>query len=240
MRQFHQGEDFPLMETMEVACAVFREQGFIKSNEGFWDPEKEVRIDDNRSVCLATLRKMHGTDVPEDIRTVEVTDVDRNHAQVVFKYFDQRLMMGKIGDNLSPYDKDLITPFEIKTVNSRRDLGRIASLPNSYEISKQRDRMKAIFNENKTKGSFVGAVKDRLKVEAQVLDVKFLPKQDSYIITGMTDEDQIVKFFLGKEPSDPAAALDGKRISFVGTVRSHEESDYSECKETVFNRVKIV
>jgi hypothetical protein len=148
-------------------------------------------------------------------------------------------MMGKIGDTLSPYESDLITPFEDKECDARRDLGRIASLPNSFVIAKKREKMQSIFDANRRVGSFVGSVKDRLKIEAEVMDVKFLPKQDSYIITAMTDAQQIVKFFIGKDPSDTASAIANRRITFVGTVRSHEVSTYSNCHETVFNRVKI-
>ncbi len=239
MRQPTYNESYDLKETLAVACAVFRHQGFIKSNEGYWDPILKIQVSGNRNAVLMTLRRAEGHDIGKDV-TFAVEEQDRNHAEVVFQYFDQRLLMGKIGDNLTPYDQDLSRPFETRIVLVRRDLGRIASLPNSYVTAKHREKLQVIYDENKQVGGFVGSPKERLKIEADVVDVKFLPKQDSHIITAMTDEQRLVKFFIGSQPSDIASSVENKRITFIGTVRDHEVSSFSGCHETIFNRVKFL
>jgi hypothetical protein len=52
------------------------------------------------------------------------------------------------------------------------------------------------------------------------------------------DNDNIVKFFFNKEP-DISGLLENKHVILTGKVKTHDVSKFSNCKETVFNYIKI-
>ena len=235
-------EKFPLMDALAMAVAVDRENGFIKSGQGYFDPAKDCRIEDNRAVCLNNLRYASGIPIEEGkkIQVVNVTDTDCTDAEEIFSHFDQSLLMQKLGDDYdNDFNKELAILFGKEEIDVNKELAMLASMPNSRRVSIKRDEMTEFYRANQNVGSWIGDVKQRMKVSAYIQDVKFIPRNRIYLVVGVTASKQIVKFFLDNDLSDVADALRDKDITFVGTVKKQEVNDHSNCHETVFNRVKI-
>jgi hypothetical protein len=104
-------ETYPLMEAMAVAVAVDRAQGFVKSQQGYYDKEREVMVNDNRTAALQTLRILEGKAEAVDRDGVEVlvfvpTQEDYAAAHEIFLHFDQKLLMEKMSDGLVKVGRD--------------------------------------------------------------------------------------------------------------------------------------
>ena len=245
-------ETYKVMESLAVAVAVDRVQGFIKANEGFYDQENDVRVEDNRTVALRTLRFMAGkpVDVAENEKRPVVivpTPDDYARAQEIFNYFDQILLMDKMGDNLVKTNKDgrvndynlqLSQLFDRGESDVNKELAMLVSLPNSRRIADTREAMDQFYASHRRMG-YVGDLGQRLKIAGRVMDVKYLPKHEIYLATVLTTNSQIVKFFVNDKLASMARGLCGKDIVFTGTVKKHEVNQFTGCQETVFNRIKL-
>ena len=245
-------ETYPVMEALAVAVAVDRVQGFVKSQQGYFDPETNTRVDDNRSVVLRTLRDMNGREPAKDsegnrLYTVEPTDADREKAQEIFSYFDQVLLMDKMGDTLvktgangmvNSFNLEMSQMFDRGETDVNKELAMLVSLPNSRRIADKREEMEAFYASHKTNG-YIGEVKQRLKISGKVMDVKFIPRHAIHLATVVTAEGKLAKFFMNDKLSDLAKSIRGKDITFVGTVKKQEVNSFNGCQETVFNRVKL-
>lgn len=244
-------ETFPLINALSVAVAVDRNQGFLKANQGYYDSENECRVDDNRTSALRTLRATlrgdtHSADGKE-IKITVVTDADRLKAKEIYDHFDQSLLMEKLGDNLvkigsngrrNDFNESLSKMFDKDKVDVNKELAMLVSLPNSFRISLTRDRMNE-FNKTHRENGYIGAMKDRIKIAGHVIDVKPIPHHAIHLATVETTDGQVAKFFMNDKLSDLAKSINGTDIVFVGTVKKQEVNPYTECQETVFNRVKI-
>lgn len=245
-------ETYPLMEALAVAVAVDKAQGFVKSQQGYYDKEREVMVNDNRNAALLTLRVLNGKVEAEDRDGVPVpvfkpTQEDYADAQEIFIHFDQKLLMDKMSDALvkvgrdgqvNRYNEDLARIFAADVVDVNRDLAMIVSLPNSRRISAKRDEMDEFYASNRNNG-YIGEVKQRLKLSGVVKDVKFIPRHSIHLATMLTDEGKLAKFFMNDKLSDVAKGINGSRVTFVGTVKKHEVNTFTGCQETMFNRVKF-
>lgn len=245
-------ETYPLMEALAVAVAVDRDQGFIKSGQGYYDTEREVAINDNRSVALTTLRVMNDKLKEVDsegnrLHVVRPEQEDYDRAQEIFSYFDQVLLMDKMGDNLvkqgadgvvNDYNLQLSQMFDRAEVDINKELAMLVSLPNSRRIADKREQMEAFYAAHRENG-YIGELRQRLKLAGRVMDVKFIPRHAIHLATVMTEEGKLAKFFMNDKLSDIAKSINGKDIVFTGTVKKQEINSHTRCQETVFNRVKI-
>ena len=113
-------EKYPLQEAIATAVAVDRVNGFVKSGGGYYDSENDRQISDNRMTCLATLRDNCNTVTlhPLEIESVAITDADRKTADEIFSYFDQSLLLQKMGDSYdNDFNKVLATIFNTPNIN---------------------------------------------------------------------------------------------------------------------------
>lgn len=245
-------ETYPVMEALAVAVAVDREQGFVKSQQGFYDPDTDTRVDDNRTVTLRTLRAMKTGEVEKDQEgnpryTVVPEQADYARAQEIFDYFDQVLLMDKLGDNLvktgtdgrvNDYNLNLSQMFDRGETDVNKELAMLVSLPNSRRVADKREEMDAFYASHKTNG-YIGEVKQRLKITGRVMDVKFIPRHAIHLATLVTPEGKLVKFFMNDKQSDIAKGIEGTEITLVGTVKKQEINTFTGCQETVINRIKF-
>ena len=86
---------------------------------------------------------------------------------------------------------------------------------------------------------YFGTRGKRYDINVKVLDVKFIQTSDVYMITTVYAEKDIVKFWWRDQP-DISDIINGKTIKIRGTVNKHELSKYTNAKETMVNRVKIL
>jgi hypothetical protein len=244
-------EKYSILEALAAAVAVDRAQGFVKSGQGYYDPDRKVHIEDNRVMVLRTLRNLAGRpDVNHEgvpHATVEVTDADREKAQEIFDYFDQICLMDKMGDNLVKSAKDgtvndynliLSEMFDRGEADINKELAMVASLPNSRRMAEKRDEMDRFYEAHRDRG-YIGDARQRIKITGEVKDVKYLPKYNIHLAVMLTDGGKIAKFFMNDKLSTVAKTITGKTITLVGTVKKQEVNPHTGCQETMFNRVKI-
>lgn len=245
-------ETFPVLDALAVAVAVDRSQGFIKSQQGYYDPDTDTRVDDNRVVVLRTLRAQAGKDVEKDsqgrqLYTILPTAEDHASAQEIFEYFDQVLLMDKMADALVKQSTDgrvndfnllMSQMFDKGEVDVNKELAMLVSLPNSRRIAVKREEMETFYDTHKMNG-YIGDVKQRLKITGKVMDVKFIPRHAIHLATVVTAEGKLAKFFMNDKMSDLAKSIRGKDITLVGTVKKQEMNTFTGCQETVFNRIKL-
>ena len=115
----------------------------------------------------------------------------------------------------------------------------IASLPHSVEIDKKREIVEDKMSALKHSSMYFGTRGKRYDINVKVLDVKFIQTSDVYMITTVYAEKDIVKFWWRDQP-DISDIINGKTIKIRGTVNKHELSKYTNAKETMVNRVKIL
>ena len=243
-------ESYPFMDALATAVAVDRIQGFVKSGRSFYDPDTEVRTDDNRQTALLTLRVMNRkmpADQHPNAAKFKPTADDYAAANEIYQHFDEILVMDKLADNLIKQGKDgRINDFNLQmsaiftkdTVDVNKELAMIVSLPQSRRTSAKRLDMEDFYKANGTKG-YIGALRERLKISGLVKDVKYIPRHGVYLATVYTTGGQLAKFFMNDKMSETAKRIVDTDITFVGTVKKHEVNDFTGCQETMLNRVKM-
>ena len=229
-------DTMPIETAFALAATAFRMYVFVRRNHGYYDEVAGKHVHDTKTLILSHYRGV--TD--DSIAPLDVTDEDRARGLEIIDFFKQKVIMIKLTDELDGFDKQIADIVLKDKINENVDLSVVASLPNSYEIEKVRERMDRFFHEHRHVSEFVGETGSRLKLEVQVQDVKWIPKRSCFLVTATTDERCIVKFFLKDADADLSAAIRDRRITFVGTVRNQQVSEYTHCHETLFNRVKVL
>mgnify|MGYP003305908083 CR=1 FL=1 len=102
----------------------------------------------------------------------------------------------------------------------------------------KRQGLDNFFDKHRKTSEFVGKIGERLRFPCFIKDVKFIAKYNIHLVTCLTKEKNIVKFFFNREP-DIQGIIEGKDVILTGKVKTHDISKFSNCKETVFNYVKI-
>jgi len=241
-------EQYPIMEVLQLAVAVDRKQGFVTSKQKSYDIESQTHIHDNRTIILHKIRHMNGKqDTLLDDFAIEIIDEDHIKAREIYDYFDQLLMMEKISDSLikrhkdgtmNTYNDDLYHIFNSGNVDINVEMAMVASLPNSFRIAHKREAIERFYAENPLNG-YIGELKQRMNMTANILDVKYIPRHSVHLVTFTTQDNKIGRFFLNNNQETLAKNIDGKSIEIKGTVKKHSVNEYSKCQETMFNRVKI-
>lgn len=232
-------EQYSLIEALAISVAVHRDQGWVKRNDGFFDHDRGIRVYESREAVLDNIRVAHGGTVHESIKILEITENDYTEATTIRDFFSDQTLMMKIEGTLTEFNETLGNIIDLEYVNVKQQLSIIASLPNSYVIAAQREVVANFFADNVRRGSFVGELNNRMSITADVVDIRWIPRSGTFLTTMVTNKDQIVKFFIKQNPITVATTLKGKTLTFVGTVKNQEVSNWTGCHETRFNRVKI-
>lgn len=220
-----------LMTVLELALAVDEAQGFIKSGYGYYDFQNEKEILDNKTAIIRILSNHPGA--PD----ITVTDEHRTAAQELKEYFDSLTVMKKITGKINGFEDQVGKILNVEEVDNY-GLAVLASLPNSLRIQKQRDELEEWFDEKRHNSEYVGHVGKRGKFSVYIKDVKFIAKYGIHLVTGIVDDKNLIKFFWNKDP-DISSMITGRTLSITAFVKEQSVSKFSNCKETVVNRVKI-
>lgn len=216
-------------QVLQLAVVTDKAQGFIKSGYGYYDFENDTNVYDNKS-CI--MRYITG-----DVAWPEITDEVNEVVSDIKDSFRNELIAKKLSGTLNNFEDSVLKSLSEATTDSF-GISIIASLPNSLRVQKQRQGLSDWFDDMRDKSEFVGKIGERVKMNVQVKDVKYIAKFGIHLVTCVTDNDNIVKFFFNKEP-DIAGILEGRSVKLTGKVKTHDVSKFSDCKETVFNYVKI-
>ena len=222
---------YNLMEVLELAIAIDDNQGFIKSGYGYYDYQNEKEVLDNKSAISRIINKY------PDSPVIEITQAHRDRAQELKEYFDSVIVMKKLTGSVNGFED---TVGKIISGNDVDNYGVsvLASLPNSLRIQKQRDDMEEFYDDKRPLSQFVGQVGKRGMFSLLIKDVKYIAKYNIHLVTCVEGEHNLVKFFWNKDP-DIAELIIGKQMTVTGFVKEQSVSKFSNCNETVINRIKI-
>ena len=224
-----QRPEYNTTQILQLAVIVDNNQGFIKSGFGYYDRETEQTVYDNKT---AIMNYMQGIEpLPE------VTDEVNQAVDDIKNGFRDELIAKKLSGTLNSFEDSVLKAISNTTTDSF-GVSIIASLPNSFRVQQKRQTLEDWFDSLRNTSECVGKIGERVKMEVVVKDVKYIAKFGIHLVTCLNKDNNIVKFFFNKEP-DIAGILEGKTVKLTGKIKTHDVSKFSNCKETVFNYVKI-
>ena len=216
-------------QVLELAIEVDKAQGFIKSGYGYFDHEADKRVDDNKTTILNMLEGI------SDL--MEISEESKAQANDIVESFQQELIAKKLSSTINDFEQNVLQSLGNETVE-KFGVAVLASLPNSFRVLQKRQGLDDFFDAHRKSSEFVGKIGERLRFPCFIKDVKFIAKYNIHLVTCLTKENNIVKFFFNREP-DIQGIIEGKDVVLTGKVKTHDISKFSNCKETVFNYVKI-
>ena len=216
-------------QVLELAIEVDKNQGFIKSGYGYFDREADKQVYDNKTAILNMLEG------ESDMMTISKDSVAQ--ADKIVDEFKQELIAKKLAGSIKDFESNVLQNIGNDTVE-KFGVAVLASLPNSFRVLQKRQGLDDFFDKHRKSSEFVGKIGERLRFPCYIKDVKFIAKYNIHLVTCLTKENNIVKFFFNREP-DIQGIIEGKDVMLTGKVKTHDISKFSNCKETVFNYVKI-
>ena len=218
-------------QVLQLAIIVDAEQGFIKSGYGYYDHEQDKNVYDNKTTISNYINGI------EDFEMPTITDEVKEEATNIVNSFRDTLVGKKLMNTMNSFEEGVL-----KTISSEQTdnfgVSVLASLPNSARVQEKRQTLDDWFTDMRPKSDFVGKPGERMRFQALIKDVKFIAKYGIHLVTCVTKEENIIKFFFSKEP-DISGIIENKDVVITGKVKQHDVSKFSDCKETVFNYVKI-
>ena len=216
-------------QVLELAIEVDKAQGFIKSGYGYFDRDTDKQVYDNKT---AILNMLEGT---TEMMPVSKTSVQQ--ANKIVDEFKQELIAKKLSSSINDFESNVLQSIGGETVE-KFGVAVLASLPNSFRVLQKRQGLDDFFDKYRKSSEFVGKIGERLRFPAFIKDVKFIAKYNIHLVTCLTKENNIIKFFFNREP-DIQGLIEGQNVTLTGKVKTHDISKFSNCKETVFNYIKI-
>lgn len=220
-----------VVDVMAAAIQVHETQGFIKSGQGYTDhsdPENPVIIEDNKS-CIV--------DIIENPK-MNFTEEQITKANDLINVINGKLMIKKMTNNLNSFEANVVKSLSEANVN-KFTVSIIASLPHSVNIDKKREEVEDKLSSLKHSSQYFGDRGKRYDLSVEVMDVKFIQTSNIYMITTVYAKKDLIKFWWRDQP-DISSIINGKNIKIRATVNKHELSKYTNAKETMVNRVKIL
>jgi len=220
-----------VVDVMAAAIQVHESQGFIRSGQGYIDhkdPENPVTIEDNKTKIV---------DIIEDPKMLFTQDQYKK-ANELINTINGKLMIKKMTNNLNSFEANVVSALSEANVN-KFTVSIIASLPHSVSIDKKREEVSDKLLSLKHSSQYFGDRGKRYDMSVEVLDVKFIQTSNIYMITTVYAKKDLIKFWWRDQP-DISNVINGKNIKIRATVNKHELSKYTNAKETMVNRVKIL
>ena len=225
--------EFSTLEVIATAIAVDNKQGFVRSGQGYTkinDDGSEEVIKDNKTVVL------HSMFDKED--GIKPTTSDREAAIHLVDDVTGRLTMKKLGSNLNEFENALMENITAEKVGVY-GVALIASIPNTQKHQTKRDTVKDKLDNLISSSEIVGTMSTRNMFTLDIIDITFVKKMGIFMVTGLENKKNVVKFWFSQDP-DITGILEGKTVTLAGFVKSQGKSKYSNCQETIINRVKVV
>lgn len=158
--------------------------------------------------------------------TSGITDEDREQGKKVRSFFQAYTFKILQGKALSEFNNTAMLISNRDVITSVYDIAVIASLPSGYERgTKQQSVAQRI---NFARGGYIGEVGIKVSLNIEVLKQMWSEKWNTWYLTGITDEDQVV-FFAIRTQYDI-----GTHLTIQGAVKAHRDNS------TQLNRVKVL
>ena len=246
-------ESYPVMEALAISCATYRVHGFvntkghcIRDGVEIW-PSKDIILNSLKDNFNKTEKPKKAFTIYENIPVMKAARADKKKAKAVYDKFLENLTMKKLVGDIRDFDLKILDVLKKDNISINADVGIIGWLPNSYDILMKKEGVQETLEDATEKGGtyLAGNIKDRVKIlNAKVLDVKYLPNHGIYLVITLTPDNNTVKFFkrFNKKDHDNNInqdTIEDSIISFAGTITKKEVSSYTNCPETIVNRVHI-
>ena len=215
--------EFPTRDVVAVACAIYRNQGFVKRNDILRGAVEEKPKIPNSSILYNHF--LNG-------EKVEVIDEDITLAEIIIDYL-RGLSFKAFERTITDFETNVLMFVIVETVGKDK-LGIAASLPNVYQRKLDADAWTLREAQLAETSEFVGALNKRGEFVLTVEHVREIPSTQSFLYTCSEDSKNVVKFF-----NPGMIANVGAEINLTAFVKSHAVSKYSNGKETMINRIKI-
>ena len=235
LRRKESKPEFNTKTVLELAVAVYRDQGFIKSGHGGTErfdikgngdllPEsKWVITEDNKT-------RIHKHIAGDAI--LDVTEDDKEFAEEVHAHF-MGLAFKKLAGKTNDFENTAMKHLENDLLD-RLGVAIVASLPNSVNRAKLQEELK-----EKTEDSvYVGELGTRCRFTIKVNDIRFIANHGINLITAIESDKNVVKFFYANDPVSNGIEI-GETLNIAAFVKGQDVSKYSGVKETMVNRVKV-
>jgi hypothetical protein len=225
---------WPSITIVDVMCAakqVHDTQGFVRSGQGYkdhTDPDNPIEVVDNKTRII---------DIIEDPKMF-FTEQQISEANELISHINGKLMIKKMTNNLNNFESNVVNALSNPNVD-KFAVSIIASLPHSVSIDKKREEVEDKLSTLKHSSQYFGVKGKRYDINVDVMDVKFIQSSNIYMITTVYAKKDLVKFWWRDQP-DISNIISNKSIKIRGTVNKHELSKYTNAKETMINRVKIL
>lgn len=215
---------------LALAIQVYEKQGFIRSGEGYSQFDEEtgeitVKVEDNKTEVNNLMKS-----------EVQPSESQVTEAQKMIDKFNGKFMIKKLTGTLTSFEQNVNKAFN-EDLN-KFSVSIIASIPHMNNVDIKRKKITERIESVRFDSEFIGELRKRYDLTIEVLDVKFIQSTGVYMITGLHKDKNIIKFWWRDQP-DISDLINGKTVTLRGTVNKHEDSKYSNAKETMFNRVKI-
>lgn len=206
---------YPMDAAFAASTAAYRINGdrYIKmATEGVVEGPRQRP---NREIMIEAL-----TTNPE-----LVIDADRERGQEVRRYFRRVVFAMLSGQQVTSYQRTVADFIDNDTTRSALEIGVIASLPDAFVrgLSQMEVKQRIAF----ARGGQVGTFGSRLEITVEVLQTFYSQQWGCYYITGITPNDQVVRWSATRWTATKFATI-------RGTVKSYSENT------TKLGRVKVV
>lgn len=155
-----------------------------------------------------------------------ISDEDRAEGKKVRAYFQAYTFKILQGRALSEFNNTAMLISNRDVITSNYDVAVICSLPASYAKGLKRDDTDRRINF--ARGGYVGGIGGKVTLNIEVLKQLWSEKYNTWYLTGITGEDQVV-FFAHKTQYDI-----GTHLTIQGVVKGQRETS------TQLNRVKVI
>lgn len=222
-------QDCSTIDIVAASIIVYNDQGFVKSGYGHFEYDDEGKVirevKDNKSMIAEMLTSG---------RTF--SDDEIKQANELADSINGKMMLKKLTGQLNNFEANVVKALSEAPNNFAVSI--IASLPHSIAIDKKRESINDRMGQLKHSSQFFGEKGSRYDINVEILDVKYIQTSNVYMITGVYAGKDIIKFWWRDQP-DVSDIITGKTVGIRGTVNKHENSRYTDAKETMLNRVKI-
>lgn len=229
-------KSYPLIEVLATAIAVDDAQGFVSNTaQDLISFDTGNKVVSNKSKVKAVLE---GTDT-----SVILTDDHMNRAVALKEFFDSITVEKKLSGANNGFDTVIGKLLDSDTV-AEFGLSVCASLPNGMRIQHMRDRNEQRLSALATTSEYIGKEGVRMRMNIEILDIKYVKKLNKYILTGTVADTHIIRAtWAGSTRHSALTAPDisqlvaGHSWEIDATIAYHGTTD--DTKETILSHIKF-
>lgn len=236
--KFKSNNKYNFSDLLVMANAIFREIGYIKSND--FSPvtsEEEVTRLPNVMIARHLLKagKKLSPNYVEfiDGLNIDTKDEDSELSVNQIKFFKGLIIKGMKG-NLSDFEQKILKLIKDEYI-SYPDIGVVVSLPLIYKNALKFKETENLEKSLAKDSDFIGEEYSRNEfTDVNILLKKFIHRTNSWLYVGTVNGTNILKFFSQIDLET------GSTINCKGYVKEHRVNVKTKAKETIINRVSIL